>query len=89
MENFNKNKNPTIYSIVSTHYYIQKLINLFYSWSCAIYCESLLQANLCAQIICNKQEHEKTRSTVYPIQGTLFCVVKNYCKQMRYLKLAK
>ena len=38
-------KYPTIYSIVSTCYYILKLICEFYSWSCTMQCEPLLWAN--------------------------------------------
>ena len=44
-EKLHKTKNATIFSIVSTHYYIQNLIYELYSWSCAMQCKPLLWAN--------------------------------------------
>ena len=60
MEKFNKNENPTptIYSMVSTHYYILELIYEFLSWSCITQCDPYYGLIGAPQIICNQQKHE-------------------------------
>ena len=66
-ENLHKTNNATIYSIVSTNYYIVNLTNEFYSWSCEMQSKLLQnakQANLyyglisAPQNIHNQCEHE-------------------------------
>ena len=50
IDNLNENNNPTINSILSTHYNIVYLSNEFYSWSCQ--CNGLISVpqNTCDQL---------------------------------------
>ena len=76
MKKFNEKHNPTIYSIVSTHYYILKLIFEFYSWSCTTQCEPYYGLIVCPEFHMTNENMSKSMSTIYPIQSTLFYMVK-------------
>ena len=38
-----------------------------------------------AKLYATNENMRKTKSTVYPIQSTLFYIVKIYCEQMRHM----
>ena len=71
MENINKNKNPTIYTILSTDY----VLDIFIEFSLG---HALSDANLYHGLISvmklyvTNENMRKYRSTVHPIQNILF-----------------